>query len=91
MGLRRHMVKELDLKLTLGMAERTESLHLMRNHGEEGVSGSNLCQTQSYPLSESGCFLSSWSQNRLGIARTVNEDQKKRNGYFVCPFYLAAG
>ena len=42
-------MKELDLKLTLGMAERQKlSLHLMRNRGE-GVSGSNLGQTQKSP------------------------------------------
>ena len=40
-------------------------------------SGSNLSQTQSHPLSESGCFLSNRSQNRLNIARTLNKDQKK--------------
>ena len=45
MGLGRQMVKELDLRLTLGMAE---SLHLVSNHGE-GVSGSNLGQTQKSP------------------------------------------
>ena len=41
-------------------------------------SGSNLSQTQSHPLSESGCFLSNRSQYRLNIARTLNKDQKKR-------------
>ena len=55
MGLGRQIVKELDLnitKLTLGMAEGDKlSLHLMRNHGE-GVSCSNLGQTQSHPLSD---------------------------------------
>ena len=46
----------------------------MRNHGE-GVSGLNLGQTQSHPLSESGCFLPNRSRHRLGIARTLNKDQ----------------
>ena len=40
-------------------------------------SGSKLSQTQSHPLSESGCFLSNRSQYRLNIARTLNKDQKK--------------
>ena len=39
--------------------------------------GSNLSQSQSHPLSESGCFLSNRSQYRLNIARTLNKDQKK--------------
>ena len=54
------------------------SLHLVRNHGE-GVSGTNLVQTQSHPLLESGCFLSNRSQHRLDIARMLNKD-KKRTG-----------
>ena len=53
------------------------STGLMRNHGEE-VSGSNLGQTQSHPLTESGCFLSNRLQYRLNIARTLNKDQKKK-------------
>ena len=48
----------------------------MRNRGEG--SGSNLSQTQSHPLSESGCFLSNRSQYRLNIARMLNKDQKKK-------------
>ena len=63
------MVKELDLKLTLGMAER-------RKNSPVGVKGANLGQTQSHPLSESGCFLSMWSQYRLGIAPVLNPDKK---------------
>ena len=53
MGLWCRIVKELDPKLTLGMAERGDelSLQLMRNHGE-GVSGSNLGQTQSHHFSD---------------------------------------
>ena len=59
--------KESDMKLTLRMAEREkQSLHLTRNHGE-GFSGSNLSQTQSQFLSESGCFLSNRSQYRYSI------------------------
>ena len=45
--LEKRMAKEVDMKLALGIA-----LHLMRNHGEE-VSGSNLGQNQSHPLSAS--------------------------------------
>ena len=52
------------------------SLHLMRNH-EEGVSGSNLSQANSHHVSESGCFLSSQWQHRLGLAWTLNKDNKK--------------
>ena len=40
------------------------------------VRGLNLGQIQSHPLSESSCFLSIRSQNRLGIAWTLNKDQK---------------
>ena len=70
------MAKDLDPKLMLGKTERHKlSLHLMRNHGE-GVSISNLGQAQSYPLSESGSFLSNRSQNWLGILLTLNKDQK---------------
>ena len=47
---------------------------LMRNHGER-VSGSNLSQTQSHLLSESGCFLSNRSRHRLGIARMLNKER----------------
>ena len=37
MGLGQQIVKELDLKLALGMAEGDKlSLHMMRNHGEVG-------------------------------------------------------
>ena len=53
------------------------SLHLFRNH-REVVSGSNLRQTQSHPHLKSGCFLSNQSQYRLGIALTLNTDQKQR-------------
>ena len=57
MGLGRQIVKELDLKLTLGKAGgEKRSLHLMRNHGV-GVSGSNLGQTQSHPSLEVWLFL----------------------------------
>ena len=79
MGLGRQIVRELDLKLTLGWLRGNKlSLSLMRNHGE-GVIGSNLGQTQSHPLSESGCFLSNRSQYRLNIARTLNKDKKNVN------------
>ena len=48
MRLGRQMVKELDLKLTLGMTGRRKT--------EDGVSGSYLGLAQSHPLSESSCF-----------------------------------
>ena len=59
----------------------------MRNHGE-GVSSSNLGQTQTHPLTESGCFLSNRSQYRLDIARTLNEDQKKTRSGLICQSQL---
>ena len=69
-GLGLIMVKELDQKLTLGMDEMKKlSLHLERNY-RKGVSGSNLGQTQSHTLLESGCLLSNRSQHWLDIART---------------------
>ena len=52
------------------------SLHLTRDYGK-GVSGSILGQSQSHPVSESGCFLSNRSQHQLGLVRTLNKDQKK--------------
>ena len=55
----------------------------MTNHGE-GFSGSNLSQTQSHPVWESGCFLSNRSPYRLIIARTLNKDQKHVDCY--CTF-----
>ena len=42
------------------------------------ISDPNLGQTKSHPLSESGCSLSNQSQCRLGIARTLNQDQNKK-------------
>ena len=71
------MMKEIDLKLTQQEWLRGNklSLRLMRNHGER-VGGSNLGQTQSHFLSESGRFLSNRSQDRLFIARMLNKDPK---------------
>ena len=67
MGLGRQIVKELDLKLTLGMAER----RLTECPPDEESWGGG------HPLSDSGCFLSNRSQYRLNIAWTLNKDQKE--------------
>ena len=56
----------------------------MRKH-VEGVSGPSLGQTQSHPLSESGCFLPNRSQHQIVIARAaVNNDQ---NNCLLVPLY----
>ena len=62
------MVKELDLKLTLGMAKRRKTKSPPDEESWEGVSSFNPVKPKTHPLSESGCFLSNRSQYRLGIA-----------------------
>ena len=80
MELGRWIVKELDMELILGIAERryTES-----PPDEESWGGGQRFKSQLDPKSpflgvcRSGCFLSNRSQYRLNIARTLNKDQKK--------------
>ena len=68
------MVKELDLKLALGMTERRKiepPLH------EKFWGGGPQFESQSDPKSpsESGCPLSNRSQYRFGIAWTLNTEK----------------
>ena len=58
MGLGLKMAKELDPKLTLEWLRGEQLSFPMISHHVEEVSFSNLGQTKSRPLAESGCFLS---------------------------------
>ena len=70
------IVTTLDLKLISEyLRGKLLSIHMTRDN-VEGVSGSNLGQTQCHLLSGCGCFLSYRSQYRLYIAWTLNKEQK---------------
>ena len=62
------------------------SFHLMRDHGE-GVSSVNLGQTQSHPITDSGCFLSNRSHYWLFIAQMLNKDKQitRSRARLACP------
>ena len=70
------MEEDIELKLTLGMADRRKS---ESPPDEESWGEDQQFESRSDPkvtLSQSGCFFSNRSQYRLGIARTINIDTK---------------